>query len=189
MNCGLETAEPINSFALVSYIPGQLGEFITRLREDLVAGCVAQSHVSILTPRPLHITREAASQQVRAGLAPFSAFELELPRIRVFEQTSVVFCEVGIGRDQLFVLHDALNTNGLAFDEPFDYHPHVTLAQGMPPDLLPQVYEMAVRRWKESAPSTSAMIESATFVQNTDKNLWLDLEEYELRGAAAVPVG
>ena len=38
----------INSYAVVSYIPGALGEFITRLREELVKGCVAQSHVTIL---------------------------------------------------------------------------------------------------------------------------------------------
>src|SRR5690606_37522996 len=119
---------------------------------------------------PVRISQEAASEEIRAGLAPFSEFELELPRIRVFEQTSVVFCEVGLGRDRLFELHDALNTGNLAFDEPFEYHPHVTLAQGMPANLLPEIYEMAVRRWKESAPKPQVTIDTATFVQNTEQN-------------------
>ena len=43
--------ERINSYAVVCYIPGALGEFITRLRESLVPGCTAQSHVTILPPR------------------------------------------------------------------------------------------------------------------------------------------
>src|SRR3954454_18712899 len=99
MVCDPENTDPINSFALVSYIPGRLGDFITTLRQDLVPGCVARSHVSILPPRPLRVDRQTAAEHVRAGLAPFSAFEVDMPRIRVFEQTSVVFCEIGLGRD------------------------------------------------------------------------------------------
>ena len=180
---------PINSFALVSYIPGPLGEFITELRRELVPGCVAQSHVSILTPRPLHVSIDVAAEQVRAGLVPFTAFELELPRIRVFEQTSVIFCEVGNGRDRLFEMHDALNTGDLGFAEPFDYHPHVTLAQGMQNGDLQRIYDEALRRWSESGLVPRVRIDKATFVQNTDKNRWLDLEDYELRDPAVVPVG
>ena len=105
----------INSYALVSYIPGRLGDFITRLRQDLVAGCVAQSHVTILPPRPLEVHPQIAAEEIRAGLAPFSSFELDMPRIRVFEQTSVVFCEIGRGREELFELHEAMNKGGSVF--------------------------------------------------------------------------
>ena len=97
MRCDPVLTDRINSFALVSYIPGRLGDFITRLREDLVQGCVARSHVTILPPRPLHVDTNTATEQVRSGLAPFNAFELDMPRIRVFEQTAVVFCEIGKG--------------------------------------------------------------------------------------------
>jgi 2'-5' RNA ligase len=187
MHCG-PGVDRINSYALVSYIPGRLGDFITQLRQDLVASCVARSHVSILPPRPLSVDPEIVSDQIRASLVPFSPFELDMPRIRVFEQTSVIFCEVGTGRDELIELHDAMNTNGLAYDEPFEYHPHVTLAQGFDPKDLPAIYEMAVSRWRESAPSSRALIETVTFVQNTAQNVWIDLHECELRGLATLPV-
>src|SRR5688572_17096165 len=108
-------ADRINSYALVSYIPGRLGDFITELRQDLVASCVARSHVSILPPRPLSVPPDVVADQIRTSLLPFSPFELDLPRIGVFEQTSVIFCEVGAGREELFELHDAMNTGGLAF--------------------------------------------------------------------------
>jgi 2'-5' RNA ligase len=188
MECDPAFTDPINSYALVSYIPGRLGDFITELRRDLVADCVAQSHVTILPPRPLQIHSQVAAEEVRAGLAPFAAFELDMPRIRVFDQTSVVFCEIGRGREELFELHEAMNRGGLYFDEPFDYHPHVTLAQGFPPEQLPGILEFARRRWKESAVSNLVTIETVTFVQNTVQNIWIDLEECELRGMATVPV-
>ena len=181
-------ADRINSYALVSYIPGRLGDFITELRQDLVASCVARSHVSILPPRPLSVPPDVVADQIRTSLLPFSPFELDLPRIGVFEQTSVIFCEVGAGREELFELHDAMNTGGLAFDEPFEYHPHVTLAQGFDPANLNALYEMAVRRWKESAPPSHVYIENVTFVQNTANNVWIDLDECELRGLATLPV-
>ena len=182
------TTDRINSYALVSYIPGRLGDFITQLRQDLVTGCVAQSHVTVLPPRPLRVDPETAADEIRAGLAGFSSFELDMPRIRVFEQTSVIFCEIGRGREELFELHKALNVGGLYFQEPFDYHPHVTLAQGISADRLPEVFETTVRRWKESVSSTLVTIDKLTFVQNTVENIWIDLEECELRGLATVPV-
>jgi 2'-5' RNA ligase len=188
MSCDPDETDRINSYALVSYIPGRLGDFITRLREDLVAGCVAQSHVTILPPRPLHADTSVAAEQIRAGLAPFNAFELDMPRIRVFEQTAVIFCEIGKGREELFDLHEAMNTGVLYFEEPFEYHPHVTLAQGITRDMLPELYEKALSEWKNSAPSTLVTIETVTFVQNTAANIWIDLEECELRGLAAIPV-
>ena len=187
MRCDPVITDRINSFALVSYIPGRLGDFITRLREDLVQGCVARSHVTILPPRPLQVDTNTATEQVRSGLAPFNAFELDMPRIRVFEQTAVVFCEIGKGREELFDLHEAMNRDGLYFDEPFDFHPHVTLAQGITAEALPEIYERAVTEWRNSAPSSLVTIETVTFVQNTVGNMWIDLEECELRGLAAVP--
>jgi hypothetical protein len=81
-----------------------------------------------------------------------------------------------------------MNTGVLHFDEPFDYHPHVTLAQGFDPVALPEIYERAVARWKESAPPSLVTIETVTFVQNTAGNIWVDLEECELRGLAMLPV-
>ena len=119
MLCDPDDTDLINSYALVSYIPGRLGDFITRLREDLVTGCVARSHVTILPPRPLHVDPSIAVEQVRSKLAPFNAFELDMPRIRMFEQTAVVFCEIGKGREELFDLHEAMNIGALHYDEPF----------------------------------------------------------------------
>jgi 2'-5' RNA ligase len=189
MQCDPPGTDRINSFSLVSYIPGRLGEFLTSLRQELVAGCVAQSHVTVLPPRPLFVEPRAAVDELRERVAAFAPFRIGIARIRVFEQTAVVFADISEGRNELLHMHNALNTGKFYFEEPFNYHPHVTLAQGITPEQLPELYETAVRRWKEASPATSFPIDTLTFVQNTVENRWIDLAECELRGEAAVFAG
>lgn len=186
MQCDPPGTDRINSFSLVSYIPGRLGEFLTGLRQELVAGCVAQSHVTVLPPRPLFLEPRAAEEELRERVAAFAPVRIGIPRLRCFEQTAVVFADVGEGRDDLRYMHDALNTGPFFFEEPFSYHPHVTLAQGITPEQLPELYAFALRRWAEAALSTSFVIDTLTFVQNTVENRWIDLAECALRGEAAV---
>jgi len=185
MGCGPDGTDPINSFALVSYIPGKLGDFITQLRQELVQTCVARSHVSILPPRPLKDMKTpsvaAAAEQVRTTIPAFAPFELEMSAISVFEQTGVVYCDIGRGRDQLVQLHEAMNKNVLFYDEPFTYHPHVTLVQGVITADLPKFFDEVLDLWRKAPPPT-VWIEQVTFVQNTVANVWIDLEDCELRG-------
>ena len=178
----------INSFSLVSYIPGELGEFLTALRRELIADCVAQSHVTVLPPRPLFIDPRLAEEELRERVAAFAPVRISIPRLSVFEQTAVVFADIVEGREELLRMHEVLNTQEFYFQEPFSYHPHVTLAQGFPVEKLPEVFAAAERRWKEAALSTSFVIDTLTFVQNTVENRWIDLAECALRGEAAVPV-
>ena len=176
---------PINSYAVVSYIPGPLGEFITRLREQLVQGCTAQSHVTILPPRALfaeHAELERSFTELSANYPPF---RIQMPRLSVFRQTSVIFAEIDGGADQLVDMHRAFAVGPFEAYEPFEYHPHITLVQGIQPEQVDELFDLCVRRWAE-APSTSALIENVTFVQNTEQNRWIDLLECELGGALAV---
>jgi hypothetical protein len=188
MRCDPPATDRINSFSLVSYIPGRLGEFITRLREELVSGCIAQSHVTVLPPRPLFIDLHAGEVELRERVSAFEPFEISIPRISVFEQTSVVFGDISQGRKELLDMHSALNTGGFFFDEPFPYHPHVTLVQGIAPEQLHEYFDLAQRRWNENVSPASFLIDTLTFVQNTVENRWIDLADCALRGEAAVSV-
>jgi 2'-5' RNA ligase len=178
-------ADRINSYAIVSYIPGALGEFITRLREELVSGCVAQSHVTILPPRALFAEQHDLESSVAILSAEYPPFTIQMPRLSVFRQTSVIFAEIETGYDQLVEMHHAFSAAPFAAEEPFEYHPHITLAQGIQPEQVDAMFELAQRRWAE-APTNSALIENLTFVQNTVQNRWIDLMECDLRGAIAV---
>ncbi len=180
MHCRSNGAVPINSFALVAYTPDPLGSFLDRLREELVPECRIQSHVTVLPPRPLHATPDAAWEQLQAQLIEVPAFEVSLGEVDVFPITSVIYLSVESGRYRLEALHAALNTGYLAFDEPYPYHPHVTLAQNFDSTQVKDIVEVARRRWAEYKQERAFLVERLTFVQNTQKNQWVDLAECQL---------
>jgi 2'-5' RNA ligase len=186
MTCDPIETDRINLFALVSYIPGELGDFLDRLREELVAGCNPHAHVTVLPPRPLHCDVETNKRTIEEAIDGFSPFRAVIEGVRLFQQSNVIYAALGRGRKELEDMHRALNTRCLWFDEPYKYHPHVTLAQGLDPAIVPAVFELATRRWKESAPARSFVVDALTFVQNTGGNRWIDLARYELT-AVRVP--
>lgn len=175
--------ERLNVYALVIYIPDPLGRFLDDLRRELVPGCNPHAHVSVLPPRPLAADWQAAGEQVQALTAKRPPFPVELGEIGIFPVTNVIYLEVGSGRDELASMHDALNGDALVFEEPFAYHPHVTLAQEIPPDAVQEVHELAQRRWREYRGDRAFQADRAAFVQNTLGNCWIDLAEFGL-GAA-----
>jgi 2'-5' RNA ligase len=170
--------ERLNVFALVIYIPHPLGLFLDDLRRELVPTYNPHAHVSVLPPRPLGVEWQTASRQVRAVAGRWAPFEVELTGIEIFPVTNVIYIGVGTGEAELRRMHAATNTASLAFEEPFVYHPHVTLAQEIPHGQVKEVYELATRRWKEFAGKRCFLAERAVLVQNTLSDCWLDLAGY-----------
>jgi len=177
--------EWLNIFALVMYIPPPLGEFLDRLRRELVPDDDPRAHVSLLPPRPLAGEWRQAWAEVRETLQRRPAFEVELTDIRTFPVTDVIYLEVGAGAGELREIHAAMNSNSLAFQEPFAYHPHVTLAQDVAHHNVADLLKLAERRWREYRGQRRFRAEHAVFVQNTINDRWLDLAEYRLGGAAS----
>ena len=172
--------EWLNVFALVSYIPAPLGEFLDRLRRELVPSDDPRAHVCLLPPRPLAGGWRQAWDEVRNTLQRRPAFDVELTGIRTFPVTDVIYLEVGAGAAELCEIHAAMNSNSLAFEEPFAYHPHVTLAQDISHQHVADLIKLAERRWQEFRGQRSFRAERAVFVQNTISDRWLDLAEYRL---------
>ena len=71
--CG-GVGERINSYALVSYVPGRLGAYLDRMRRELVSSCCAQSHITILPPRTIFAPESAVLRRLHGGLDAFSRF-------------------------------------------------------------------------------------------------------------------
>ena len=76
--------------------------------------------------------------------------------------------------------YDALNVDAAPFAEPFPFHPHVTLAQQISAEQVPDVFEHARYRWAEFAHKMSFLVDHATFVQAINLFCWVDLEECPL---------
>jgi 2'-5' RNA ligase len=183
--CRPFAGERPNVFALVIYIPPPLGRFLDDLRRELVPHYNPHAHVSVLPPRPLSVDWQFASAQARTLTEGWAPFDVELTTIEVFPLTDVIYIEIGAGERELRALHSAMNTSALEFDEPFSYHPHITLAQEVPRDRVVELTELARRRWAEFGGSRTFRAERAVFVQNVSENCWVDLAEYSL-GAVAL---
>jgi 2'-5' RNA ligase len=184
--CSSRDGEPQNVFALVIYIPAPLGQFLDDLRRELVPHYNPHAHVSVLPPRRLQVDWQQASEQARSLTEGWAPFDVELTTIGVFERTDVIYIEIGAGQSELYDLHEAMNRSALAFNEPYKYHPHITLAQEIPPERVVEVKELARRRWEEYDGPRGFRADRAVFVQNIKDNCWVDLAEYSL-GAVTVP--
>ncbi len=175
----------INLFALVAYIPDPLGGFLDRLRAELVPGCVSRSHVTILPPRPLEHS-DAAVDQILGSISDRQPFTVKLGEIEIFPATQVVYLSVSEGTGKLAELHSELNLKNLSFNENFEYHPHVTLAQDLPAGTGSAAAALARQRWAAYPYTRNFQVTELHFVQNAgigDRKggTWVDLVQCRLK--------
>jgi len=172
--------EYLNSFALVSYIPEPLAQFLDQLRSELVPNCFLRAHLTILPPRPIESSREKALAELREATGELQPIGIELSSVEIFPHSDVIYIAIGAGHEELKRMHDKLNSGSLAYKEFYDFHPHVTLAQSLTPDQVDELSEVARRRWAEYKESRAFRIETVTFVQDTRRHGWIDLAEMAL---------
>jgi 2'-5' RNA ligase len=160
-----------------------LGHFLDDLRRELVPGCNPHAHVSVLPPRTLGADWQAAGEQVRRCAGEWAPFEIRLGGIRRFPVTNVVYIELASGADEFHEMHACMNHGTLESSEPFEYHPHITLAQEIPLENLDEVDRLAHQRWAEFKGPRSFTADRIAFVRNTIGNHWVDLAEFSLNGS------
>jgi len=175
----------INQYGLVAYIEGELGDFLLKIRKEIVPGCKLRSHVSILPPRPLAGSEAEAIRFIQNAGRHHSAFEVALGKIEVFPITNVIYIALGSGVADLTAMHSKLNTNALSYTEPYPYHPHITLAQELTEEHHPEAHALCLARWQEYCGPRKFPVETLTFVQNTTTCGWVDLAETRLEMAGS----
>jgi len=167
-------------FALVAYISGPLGSFLNRLRAELVPSYHLFSHLTLLPPRPVKAPERAILKHLEARISQTPVFDVELGDVEIFPVTSVIYLSVLVGRGPVESIHDHLNQRLLAFDEPFEFQPHVTLAQEVEPENLLAAYAMARQRWERWRGPRTFTVEKLTLVRNGGPDVWTTLSEYQL---------
>src|SRR5262245_54625772 len=187
--CGAPAGESPNVFALVIYIPDPLGEFLDRLRRELVPHYNPHAHVSVLPPRPLPRPEDwkHACGAARTLAESASPFWIEATEVRVFPVTNVIYLELGRGQTELREMYCAMNCSDLAFREPYAYHPHITLAQEIAPAGVEEMRALAEARWKEYRGERIFLADRAVFVRNVGGTCWVDLAEFPLQGVPVAP--
>lgn len=179
--------ERLNCFALVAYLPNPLAAFLDELRRDLEPATLApRAHLTILPPRPMAAGSDTtvAWAELKRSVARFGATTVRLGPIEVFPETNVVY--VSVAPDvmrHLRQIHDVLNAGPFEFRETYEYHPHLTLAQGLTQDEAEAARAEAVRRWAQYRGNREFVAETLTFVQSSVGNHWHDLAGVTLKAA------
>jgi 2'-5' RNA ligase len=180
MGCTNGVVTSAHQFALVSYIPDPLGNFLDRLRLELVPGCSPHAHVTVLPPRPISAGEGQAAEELMESAEHLSEFDIELGDVEVFPVSKVVYIGLAKGERELREMYRSFNKGAVAFREPFPYHPHVTLAQKFPLEDLDRIASVARRRWDEYRQTRTFTVHSLDFVKNLQGNSWADLANINL---------
>src|SRR5438105_7952965 len=91
---GAPAGEPLDVYALVIYIPDPLGGFLDDLRRELVPHYNPHAHVSVLPPRTLAGTWQAASGQAQGLIEGWAPFDVQLTELQIFPVTDVIYLEI-----------------------------------------------------------------------------------------------
>ena len=185
MGCSPNGYSRVDQYALVSYIPDPLGQFLDLLRLRLAPGCRPHAHVTILPPRPLRGPVECAESELRQGSGKFHPFEVKLGGVEMFQASEVIYIEVEQGERELRQMYAQLNHGAVEFVEPYRFHPHITLAQNLPHDQVEETFKQARQYWSEWKGKVAFPVEELAFVQNTRENVWLDLMHVRLTAEPA----
>jgi 2'-5' RNA ligase len=174
--------EPINQYALVTYLPEELGAFLDQVRKELVPACQARSHLSILPPRSLAVPAEQAEMQVQLLSRHVQPFVVRVGAVEVFPITGVIYLELEAGKEAVETLHASLNLGAFSFPEPYPFHPHITLAQNFPVDAGLGCLDQARDKWAGYQGRREFLLDRVVFVQNSNTNCWKDLRTFPLQG-------
>ena len=170
----------INSYAIVAYVAGPIARFADRLRADLVPGTPYHAHITILPPRSLCCSPSEAMEFTRQLVAQFEPFEVRIGKVEVFESTKVMYLSLASGICELQAMHDLLNTGCMEQQEMYEYVPHLTLGQELPPECFDGCLETCRRRLEELGSSGLVRIETLTFVRQRVDGQWENLAELAL---------
>lgn len=169
-------------YALVAYLHHPVGQFVENLRKELhpvIAHMPA--HLTILPPRELSGTEQAALQFLEEACSRVVPFDVEMGGVDTFLPTTpTVFIQVQRGAYRMRELHDQLCVHGLHCQEAWPYIPHLTILKT---DLDQQARDAAVvagERWAQFDGARNIHVDELMFVRETN-GVWQDV--------APVPLG
>lgn len=176
------------TYAVVFYLDGPLAPLVNALRAELNpqnAGKAA--HVTVLPPRPLVISEEAAIEEARNQLTEWEPFEIEVNGIGTFFPVNgVVYLELQRGAEEIKRLHVVLNRGFLQREEPYEFIPHVTISQDMDERCTQEVMARVTEAWTTYKGPRVLSVETLMFVRLSPAGDWEDLAALQL-GRTPVP--
>jgi len=179
-------ARTVSQFALVSYVPAPLSQFLDNLRTRLTPQAKPHAHVTILPPRPVYADLEELKKRLAPALRDVNPFHIELGSIKVFPVSNVIYLSIAQGDTELRTLNHALDRGVLRFKTAFSYHPHITLAQDIEPAHVEELQRIAHEEWDSYKGDRGFGIDSLWLVQNVMPDVWLECGLFPLAVEAPV---
>lgn len=172
----------ISRYALVTYIRSPIGEFVERLRQELHPTTAhLAAHLTILPPRELQGSEQAAADFLKEACLHADPFSVELGDVATFlPRTPTVFIEVKKSASLMKELHNQVCGGGLDCEEPWPYTPHLTILKADNDDQARAAYEIAQARWSKFVGQRKVEVAELVFVREQDGS-WCDI--------APVPLG
>ncbi|MFB3814486.1 MAG: 2'-5' RNA ligase family protein [Terriglobales bacterium] len=170
-------------FALVAYVRSPLGEFVEQLRRDLHPDHPElPAHVTVLPPRRLRGQVNEAEQIIHQVCRTVEPFEVGMGDVETFAPiTPTVFIRVAHAAYRLRELHDKLNVNGLQYEEPWPYMPHLTIAKLSDIESARRAAEISRQRWAAYQDTRRILVDQLTFVrEGSSMHDWIDLTPFPL---------
>jgi len=172
-------------YAVIAYVRNPVGIFVEELRRELhPAHTHADAHLTILPPRPLRGTEKQALDLIADVTVTATPFEISLGDVETFVPvTPTVFLRVAHGAYRMRELREKLNRNALAFEEPWPYMPHLTIAKLESVEEANKVLLAARERWQAHTGYRSVSIDALTLVKGSGER-WIDVASMPLAGLA-----
>ena len=172
-------------YAVVSYVTGDLGEFVNALRAELVpAQAHLRAHLTLLPPRPLQGTVEQARRTLEKLCRQLKPVEVGFGEVGVFIPiTPTAYLSITKGADEVRAMHDKLNTGEFLCYEALPYVPHLTVAALATNQEAERAAQIVRRRWAEYEGRRETSITTLTFAVDAENaNSWDDIVTFPLNG-------
>ena len=163
-------------YALVTYLRNPIGEFVEHLRQELHPTTQHMAaHLTILPPRELRSTEQAAVEFLEEACSRVIPFTVELGDVETFlPTTATVFIQVKRAAYRMRELHDQLCGRGLQCAEIWPYIPHLTILKTDDDAEARAAYKIAHERWAQFTGRRDVLVEKLMFVKETD-GCWQDV--------------
>jgi 2'-5' RNA ligase len=173
---------PSSRYALVTYVRNSVGDFIEQLRRELHPTISHMpAHLTVLPPRELIGTEEAALEFLEEACSRVVPFSVELGNVETFLPTTpTVFIQVKRAAYRIRELHDQLCGKGLSCEENWPYIPHLTIMKTETDEQAGAALSLARLRWAQFTGERRVEVEELMFVRE-NSGCWHDV--------AAVPLG
>jgi len=173
---------PTSSYAVVAYLGGDLGKFVSGFRAVVTPhDRHLKPHITALSPRKLQISDADVIKSFQRN--EVRSIKIEAGDVCTFRPLSpTIYLDLRRGQQQMWELNTLLGASLLAGKPEWPFVPHVTLAKLEDFKDVPRVLQHARDRWLDYQGARDFSVTELTLVRESAKGVWVDLASIHAGG-------